>query len=256
MNAEKALLVTWVQGGPESRLPWVSAVRQLSERIDELEAVLSPVNMLVAFVIPGSVYQPDFEGVSIGRYTKSDRGLVVEVALPRVEHPEPAKYLCETLVEAIMAAERWLSHRERRPVSLLELRRLTATVCESPDIDGLFVDDDFRPLGDEDDSPRLARLIVGLSGDDITALDRRHRVEALVDEVLKRSGNGHCEGGDIGMGSSTVFAEVRDPVSAAEDVVSVLRRENETDGVVVAIDEDDGPYVVWPVGGSMSFEDV
>lgn len=127
---ESALLITWVRGGPESRIPWLSALRALAAEADALPAVESPINLLVGFHVPGSAYKPKFEGTSIGRYTKSDRGLVISVALPAVEPPNPRDYLCRQLAQAVLVAEQWASRREKNPVILGALRELVMSMCD------------------------------------------------------------------------------------------------------------------------------
>ncbi len=250
---EQALIITWVIGGPESNMPWLCALRLLSDEIDELPPVESPLNLLVVFHIPGSAYQPGFEGASVGRYTKSDRGLMVDVALPAVEQPEPQDYLYRQLTEAIMAAERWASRREGRAVVLTVLREQVRQLHGEPVWESLASSADAPMEGDDD---VCLDVIVRLYGEGVMLLDRRHHVEALVDELLRRTGNGSCDGGDIGAEHANIFACVRDPAAATEQIVSMLEREGELEGAVVAVDNGEGFRVIWPEDSGVTIDDV
>lgn len=96
---------------------------------------------------------------------------------------------------------------------------------------------------------RIAR--VGTTAD----LSRRHKVEELIDECLGWTGNGRCDGGDVGSGTTNVFCFVIDPVAALEAVVTTLRREGLLEGVVIAhaTEEEDEYQVLWPVDFSGRF---
>lgn len=85
-------------------------------------------------------------------------------------------------------------------------------------------------------------------------LDRRNRLEEILDEALQASGNGECDGGDIGSGSMDLFLEeIVDPDRATATVINTLKNAQELDGAVIALcpypkDEEDAPEykVVWP----------
>jgi hypothetical protein len=79
-------------------------------------------------------------------------------------------------------------------------------------------------------------------------LDKRNRVEGILNECLGWTGNGHCDGGDIGSGSINTFSFVVDPKLAGETIVKALRKEQLLDGAVIAYAKpgEDDHTVVWP----------
>ena len=59
-------------------------------------------------------------------------------------------------------------------------------------------------------------------GDESEDLEKRYRVEDLANEVLGWTGNGHCDGGQIGGGSFEVVAYVLDPHIAGKTMIDAL----------------------------------
>lgn len=82
---------------------------------------------------------------------------------------------------------------------------------------------------------------------DSADLEKRHRVEDILNECLGWSGNGHCDGGDIGSGTINAFSFVVDPQLAQETIISALKREGLLEGAIIALDRTDGYEVMWPV---------
>ena len=79
-------------------------------------------------------------------------------------------------------------------------------------------------------------------------VERRHAIEALLNEEIGWLGAGMVDGGDIGQGEMNIFAFVVDGPRVAECVVGILREHKHLDGAVVAVrraDEED-EAVVWP----------
>lgn len=69
------------------------------------------------------------------------------------------------------------------------------------------------------------QIIVDLPGDMSVALtERRHALEALIDETLGWTGLGHCDGGEIGDGKASVFSLVVDYDAAATVLREALAR--------------------------------
>lgn len=54
-------------------------------------------------------------------------------------------------------------------------------------------------------------------------LKKRHEAEDLANESLGWTGNGHCDGGEIGSGSIEIFLYVVDPIIATKTLVMDLR---------------------------------
>ncbi|MBV9850881.1 MAG: hypothetical protein JO250_14510 [Armatimonadetes bacterium] len=97
-------------------------------------------------------------------------------------------------------------------------------------------------------------------------LDRRHRLEDVLDARLRADGNGECDGGDIGSGTVNIYLEgVIESIRAVEGVVAVLREVQALDGAVIAQaryleteepEEKDleGYTVLWPPGYKAEFD--
>lgn len=94
-------------------------------------------------------------------------------------------------------------------------------------------------------------------------LERRCRLQDLLDRALRRTLNGMCDGGDLGGGTMNIFLEqVVDPQRACGTVVETLRKASELEGAVIALDlnlpdnsEEGVPFVVlWPDGYTGEFD--
>lgn len=91
---------------------WGDDIRKLGLRVGTLRAgVESPLNLNVVFQVPGEVAKPDFQGVRTGRYSKADRLLMIQVALPEDVPPDSDAHLVEAAYAAIDEAERWAKQR-------------------------------------------------------------------------------------------------------------------------------------------------
>jgi hypothetical protein len=77
-------------------------------------------------------------------------------------------------------------------------------------------------------------------------LSKRHRVEDLLNECLGWTGNGHCDGGQIGSGAIEVFSFVIDPIVAVSTIVEALRRRDLLEGAVISTESEAGTIVLWP----------
>jgi hypothetical protein len=77
-------------------------------------------------------------------------------------------------------------------------------------------------------------------------LEKRHGVQDLLDDTLGWTGNGHCDGGDIGSGSINAYSFVVDPEKAAEAVIDALERDGMLAGAVIAVRENADYRVLWP----------
>jgi len=78
-------------------------------------------------------------------------------------------------------------------------------------------------------------------------LKKRHRVEDILNECLGWTGNGHCDGGDIGSGTINAFCFVVDPHVAASTIVAALKKRRVLNGAVIAYHFGEDPEtVLWP----------
>lgn len=75
-------------------------------------------------------------------------------------------------------------------------------------------------------------------------LKKRHKVESLVNECLGWTGNGHCDGGQIGSGSIEIFAYVIDPIKACGTIVDELSESDMLTGAVIAVESENQDFVV------------
>lgn len=81
---------------------------------------------------------------------------------------------------------------------------------------------------------------------DTADLDKRHKVEGILNECLGWTGNGHCDGGDIGSGTINAFSFVVDPHLAKDTIVAALKKNKLIQGAIIAVGNEDGYEVLWP----------
>jgi hypothetical protein len=97
--------------------------------------------------------------------------------------------------------------------------------------------------------PESPRIIIQYPIDEMGTLedlDRRHRVEELMEQHLTRDSLGRCAGGEIGSGTMEVFCNVADPERALPVIVEALRRDGLLEGAVIALTSDEEERVLWP----------
>ncbi|WP_328816723.1 hypothetical protein [Priestia flexa] len=81
-------------------------------------------------------------------------------------------------------------------------------------------------------------------------LDKRHHVEDLMNECLGWTGNGFCDGGDIGSFTANIVNYVIDPEKATQTIIENLEKNNLLEGAKIAyLDDDSDEYVaLYPEG--------
>ncbi len=79
-----------------------------------------------------------------------------------------------------------------------------------------------------------------------SAVEKRHAVEDMIDQCLGWTGNGHCDGGDIGSGTVNIFSFVVDPAIAKKTILALLQEEKLLDGATLALQNDESYEVLWP----------
>jgi hypothetical protein len=84
-------------------------------------------------------------------------------------------------------------------------------------------------------------------------LKKGHRVEDLFNECLGWTGNGRCDGNDIGSGTMNIFSYVVDPKRGVETMLAPLRQHRLLKGAVVAVREGDDYRVVYPARSKSAF---
>ncbi len=85
------------------------------------------------------------------------------------------------------------------------------------------------------------------------ALEKRQQVQEMMDEALGWSGNGHCDGGDIGSGTINIFTFVIDVDKALQTTLDELENQQLLDGVKIAYVNDEENYIqVYPSEGGFN----
>lgn len=81
-------------------------------------------------------------------------------------------------------------------------------------------------------------------------LELRHCVEELMNECLGWTGNGSCDGGDIGSGTANIFNYVVDVEKAARTIIEELKNNNLLESAKIAYlhPEDEEYIILYPEG--------
>lgn len=88
------------------------------------------------------------------------------------------------------------------------------------------------------------------AGQEEEALERRHMMEEMIDEGLLHTGNGSCEGGDIGSGTMNIYYHVVD-VEAAVALIFEGMKEHDVRGVPkIAVQSAESYTVLYPPGAT------
>jgi len=87
-------------------------------------------------------------------------------------------------------------------------------------------------------------------GNEQEALNKRDKVEGILNEHLGWTENGHADGGKIGRGTTNIFCYVLNPEVAVKTVLKKLQEKKQADDVILAyLDKEEDDYVVtYPKG--------
>lgn len=113
-SAPVPLSIGSVVGGMNAgAMSWREEIGMLMRLVrDRREFLTTPVNVNAVYHVPGNVRpQLEFQGVRTGAYSKREKQLVVQVALPPEVADDPQVTLLACLREAIGAAEDYVSQR-------------------------------------------------------------------------------------------------------------------------------------------------
>jgi hypothetical protein len=77
-------------------------------------------------------------------------------------------------------------------------------------------------------------------------LDRRRKIEEVLNECLASTCNGFCDGGDLGSGEMNLYCLVIDPSAVRNAIVSALKKNRFLKGAVIAVREGETYRVIWP----------
>jgi hypothetical protein len=123
----EVLSVGAIMGGMVTSDVWEQAVHEVRKSVKVLRAGKdSPIAVNVIFQIPGEVLQPDFSGVRTGYYSKKDRHLIVQVAIPETAPGDARAEIVFYMRQAVEAAEAFAIRRKLVAGPLATLRQITA----------------------------------------------------------------------------------------------------------------------------------
>ncbi len=109
--------------------------------------------------------------------------------------------------------------------------------------------DGYAPIAEREHKMLVVQYRVAGWGS-VEDLDARDAVERILNESLGWSGNGRCDGGDIGNGTINLFCSVVDPALAVKSIVVALKKAKRLDGAVIAVspsaDVESKMTVLWP----------
>lgn len=75
-------------------------------------------------------------------------------------------------------------------------------------------------------------------------LKKRHYMQDIIDGSLFWTGNGHCDGGGMGMAVAQIFNYVLDVKKAAKEIIKELENENLVEGVKISyLNHLNGQYI-------------
>lgn len=103
------------------------------------------------------------------------------------------------------------------------------------------------------DEDELFELVVQYSYEEDqteATLEKRHHVEDIMNECLGWTGNGSCDGGDIGSGTANIVNFVVDVEKAKQTIIEELKNSNLLEGVKIAyLNPEDEEYIaLYPKG--------
>lgn len=130
VNDIPALSLGAVAGGTTANRAWETAIKKLAKRVVELgEGVSSPLAVNVVYQIPGELVRPDFTGVRSGRFSRKDRRLLVQAALPADPAADADAEVRALLREAVTLAEDYARKEGLIDRELAELQELVNRVA-------------------------------------------------------------------------------------------------------------------------------
>ncbi|WP_144549670.1 hypothetical protein [Bacillus sp. X1(2014)] len=95
------------------------------------------------------------------------------------------------------------------------------------------INEGFRYI-EEDDLTTLIVKKCNKKDDDKIALKKQTYLKNVIDGILFWTGNGYCDGGEIGMEVSQIFNYVIDVEKAVQEIIEELENENLLEGVEIS----------------------
>jgi hypothetical protein len=85
-------------------------------------------------------------------------------------------------------------------------------------------------------------------------LEKKQTIESLLNESLGWTGNGHCDGRDIGSGTINLFSFVVDPGIATNTILTDFKKRKIEDDFIIALQKDDEITVLYPENYKRKFQ--
>ncbi|TFB94554.1 hypothetical protein [Cryobacterium sp. HLT2-28] len=113
---------------------WGDAVMQLARRVkSERAGVDSPLRVNVVYQVPGEVVQVKFSGVRTGRYSATERLLLIQAALPVGAVPPNAEDILLQLLDAAIGEADLFAQKKGLTDNPLEEIRALASPLKTPE---------------------------------------------------------------------------------------------------------------------------
>lgn len=139
----------------------------------------------------------------------------------------------------------WLGHWGRAEQHAIE--RGESNVKAIARIAAPVIAEGYAPIEDSDHKLLVVQKALATWGT-VDDLDTRTQIEAIANEWLGWTGNGRCDGGDIGSGTINVFCFVIDPVCATKTLVTELRKAKLLADVTIAYSNTDAVTARMKIG--------
>jgi hypothetical protein len=141
-------------GGPSEKTErWDNPLRRLHVAITATaNHASSPLKVQIHFQVSGRVWQPDFEGVRTGGYSRKENCLAVQVALSEEPPPNADAVLFGYLETSVDLAEEWFVRR-KLGTDLRELRGIINAIGSGSPLDSVDVEPRESPRSEPDSTP-------------------------------------------------------------------------------------------------------
>lgn len=127
--------ISSVLGGPEvPGTPVDTIITQLAvacHAYQQAQAITSEGSLDIVYHVPGSMVQPEFEGLRTAKFSKKEKTLMVQIAVPTLfeNKQDLTKFLVEALREAIQLAKP-VFRRTEVPFSHAEYLQLVDSIAK------------------------------------------------------------------------------------------------------------------------------
>jgi len=132
-SEQPPLDISVVAGGTIGTRAWMESIRAIVRRLVSIRSEYStPLSLQVVFQIPGAVLRPDFSGVRTGTFSRRERRLVVQVAVPEQLQGDRQAWVIGMLKEAVSQAEEFAVMEALADTELSNLRKLIDALSVAP----------------------------------------------------------------------------------------------------------------------------